>query len=348
MTGVTAPTSRIWRFVDRAVTSALNLAVASGKDRPKPKFVPRSARLRIAAVEPEAEGVVSLKLVSDGGEALKPWQPGAHVDVVLPSGRKRQYSLCGDPSDRQHYRIAVRLIPAGKGGSLELHALREGASLEVSEPRNAFPFIAAPSYFFLAGGIGITPILPMLREAAAHGCDWSLLYAGRSRASMPFLAELEAYPGRVHIWTEQEAGPPDPARWLAHAPSDAIAYVCGPTPLLAAVQRLLPDARIKAVHSERFSPPPIVDGAPFELVLQRSGVTLPVAADETALDAVLRHLPYAAHSCRQGFCGTCKVRTLAGTVEHRDQLLTPAQRAESMLLCVSRATGPGGRIVVDV
>lgn len=360
MVSATVPASRIWRLVDRAVTLALEVSLASGKNRPRPKLVPRATKLRIGTITQEAEGVVSLTLHSTNDTALAPWQPGAHLDITLPSGRKRQYSLCGDPSDRRHYRIAVRLIAAGKGGSRELHALREGEVLEVSEPRNAFPFIDAPSYFFLAGGIGITPVLPMVREAAARGSDWSIVYAGRSRASMPFLAELDAlasaHPGRVHVWTEDEAGAPNPAHWLAHAPRNAIAYVCGPAPLLAAVQSSLLDARVnvnanvnvKALHFERFAAAPIVAGTAFELVLARSGLTLPVAADESALDALLRRLPHAAHSCRQGFCGTCKVRTLTGAVEHRDELLTPAQRRDTMLLCVSRAAAAGGRIVIDM
>jgi ferredoxin-NADP reductase len=325
----------------------MKLSLAAGEGRESPRFVPRSSPLRIAAIVREADAVLSFALESATGAGLPDWQPGAHVDVTLPSGRKRQYSLCGQLYDTHRYRIAVRCLHDGRGGSSELHALREGAVIEVSEPRNAFPFIVSDKYFFVAGGIGITAILPMVEAAAQRGADWTLVYAGRSRATMPFLAELQALTGsqptRLHVFADDELGPPTPERWLELSPRAAATYVCGPMPLIAALQKLVP-----ALHYERFSPAPVVAGSAFELVLARTGVTLSVAADETALDAVLRHAPHSAYSCQQGFCGTCKVACLEGAVEHRDNLLTPTQRSQSMLLCVSRAEQPGGRIVIDV
>ncbi len=157
----------------------------------------RATTLRVVRRDTPADGVVRLRL--EGTGELPAWEPGAHLDLVLPSGTVRQYSLCGDPADRSAYTVATRLIEAaegGRGGSLELHReLREGTEVTVRGPRNRFPLTAAPAYVFVAGGIGITPLLPMVRAAQAAGADWKLLYGGRTRASMPFADELEKLGG---------------------------------------------------------------------------------------------------------------------------------------------------------
>ncbi|WP_435824987.1 PDR/VanB family oxidoreductase [Nocardia niwae] len=295
----------------------------------------------IAAIEREAADVVSLTLRAAGGGPLPAWRPGAHVDVFLPSGRQRQYSLCGDPSDRFRYRIAVRLIEDGDGGSREIHrSLRAGDRLRIRGPRNAFPFVDAPSYLFLAGGIGITPILPMVEAAGARG---RLVYVGRSRATMPFLAHLPD----ADIRPDDEFGPPDVAALLSRAEPGAAVYVCGPPPMLEAAQRCLFELNpTGSLHTERFSALPVADGAEFDLTLARTGATVRVAADETALTAIHRAVPDAPYSCRQGFCGTCKVAVVSGAVDHRDRVLTAAERENQMLVCVSRAAGE--RLVVDL
>ncbi|MEU6896241.1 PDR/VanB family oxidoreductase [Streptomyces sp. NPDC046557] len=300
----------------------------------------RLLRAPVVGRSEPAEGVVLLTVES---AELPAWTPGAHVDVVLPSGLVRQYSLCGDPADTGRYTIAIRLVEDGRGGSREAHdRLVEGAELRLRAPRNRFPLAPAPTYAFVAGGIGITPILPMLRAATAAGADWTLLYGGRTRASMPFLTELAAYGDRVTIVPEDEAGLPDLSA-LAAAPTAAV-YCCGPEPLMAAVLAAAPDP--SAVRLERFtaSAPP-GGGKPFTIELRGSGRTIEVAADESALTAVRRALPDTPYSCRQGFCGTCRHRVLEGEVEHRDDLLTDAERADSMLLCVSRAASD--RLVLD-
>ncbi|MGW5139060.1 PDR/VanB family oxidoreductase [Nocardia beijingensis] len=295
----------------------------------------------ITGIERAAADVVSLTLRAAGGGPLPAWRPGAHVDVFLPSGRQRQYSLCGDPSDRFRYRIAVRLIPEGGGGSREIHqSLRVGDRLRIRGPRNAFTFVDAPSYLFVAGGIGITPILPMVAAAGARG---RLVYTGRSRETMPFLAELPD----ADIRPDDEFGPPDVAALLARAEPGAAVYVCGPPPMLEAAQRCLFDLDPTAsLHTERFSALPVVDGAEFDLTLSRSGTTVRVAADETALTAIQRALPNTPYSCRQGFCGTCRVAVVSGAVDHRDRALTAAEREDQMLVCVSRAAGD--HLVVDL
>ncbi|SUD49294.1 Phthalate dioxygenase reductase [Nocardia otitidiscaviarum] len=290
----------------------------------------------------EAVDVESFTLVAATGDPLPAWRPGSHLDVFLPSGRQRQYSLCGDPSDRDRYRIAVRRIAGGDGGSREMHTLRPGDALRIRGPRNAFTFVeTAPSYLFLAAGIGITPILPMVRAAGRRG---HLVYTGRTRATMPFLDEL---PLHADIRPDDEYGPPDVPAILATAAPGAAVYVCGPPPVLAAAQRsffsLDPTG---SLHTERFSALPVTDGRAFPLRLARTGTQVTVGSRETVLDAVRRVKSDAVYSCRQGFCGTCRTRVLAGEVEHRDRLLTPGERAEHMLTCVSRSTG--GPLVLDL
>ncbi|MFI6403083.1 PDR/VanB family oxidoreductase [Streptomyces sp. NPDC050548] len=295
----------------------------------------RALRLRVAAKETVAEGVVQLRLE---GRDLPGWEPGAHIDLVLPSGLVRQYSLCGDPADTSSYTVATRLVEDGRGGSREVHEqVRVGTELEVRGPRNRFPLVAAPTYVFVAGGIGITPILSMLR-ALPEGADWRLLYAGRTRESMPFLAEIEEFGAeRVTV----VAGLPDLDRELANVPEGAVVYCCGPEGLMAAVEVRFPDVRL-----ERFAPRTSSMGEAFELELRRSGRTLTVPADSTVLAAVRAELPNTLYSCEQGFCGTCQQRVLEGEVEHRDELLTDAERADSMLICVSRARSV--RLVLDL
>lgn len=291
----------------------------------------RALRLLVASYEEVAEGVVQLRLE---GRDLPRWEPGAHLDLVLPSGLVRQYSLCGDPADTSAYTVATRLVADGRGGSREVHErLAEGMELEVRGPRNRFPLVEAASYVFVAGGIGITPILPMLR-ALPDGVEWRLLYCGRSRESMPFLKELEEL-DRVTVVT----GAPDLD--ALDVPEGAAVYCCGPEGLMAAVEERFPQ-----VHLERFTPRASAPGAAFEVELRRSGRTLTVPADSSVLAAVRAELPNTLYSCEQGFCGTCRQRVLEGEVDHRDELLTDAESGGSMLICVSRARSE--RLVLDM
>ncbi|MFE0728998.1 PDR/VanB family oxidoreductase [Streptomyces antibioticus] len=294
----------------------------------------RALRLRVAARETPADGVVRLRLE---GRDLPRWEPGAHIDVVLPSGLVRQYSLCGDPADSGSYTIAARLVADGRGGSREVHEeLREGTEVEVRGPRNRFPLVAAPSYLFVAGGIGITPVLPMLR-ALPEGADWRLVYAGRTRASMPFLAEVEAFGGERVTVVE---GRPDAGALPAELPEGTAVYCCGPEGLMAAVAERFPAVRI-----ERFGARAAAGGA-FEVELRRTGRVVTVPADSSVLSAVRAELPGTLYSCEQGFCGTCQQRVIEGEVDHRDELLTDDERADSMLICVSRAHTE--RLVLDM
>ncbi|MFG1999305.1 PDR/VanB family oxidoreductase [Spirillospora sp. NPDC048911] len=298
---------------------------------PNIRPVDRSLTLVVREVRREAVDVISLRLAASDGGVLPTWQPGCHLDLLLPSGRRRQYSLCGDPADRRSYRVAVRRLPDGGGGSAEVHEeLAEGSTIKVQGPRNAFPFLASESYLFLAGGIGITPILPMVKAAERIGADWRLIYTGRSRATLPFLDELAELPSsRVEIRTDDEHGPPDCADLLRDAGTSV--YCCGPAGMIDGVRAAFSAGTL---HYERFTPPPIVDGRPFQIELARTGAVIDVPADRSALEAIKEVLPSVAYSCRQGFCGTCRVGVLDGTAD------------DSMLICVSRAQG--GRLTLDL
>ncbi|MFD0691215.1 PDR/VanB family oxidoreductase [Actinomadura fibrosa] len=307
---------------------------------PDVRPVDRTLRLTVVGVRPEAEDVVSVRFGAVDGRLLPRWQPGCHLDVTLPSGRRRQYSLCGDPADRRTYRIAVRRLPGGDGGSVEVHTLRPGAVVTSQGPRNAFPFLASERYLFVAGGIGITPILPMVKAADRAGADWRLLYTGRTRASLPFLDELPA--GLVTVRTDDEHGLPSGTDLVGDVGDGTAVYCCGPAPMIESVRASVPEGA--ALHFERFAPPPVIGGEPFEIELRRSGRTVAVPADRSALDAIRDVLPGVAYSCRQGFCGTCRTAVLAGEAD----LCSPADRdAGSMLICVSRASA-GGRITLDL
>ncbi|MFD6590340.1 PDR/VanB family oxidoreductase [Streptomyces anulatus] len=306
-------------------------------------------RLLITGRSEIADGVVQLRLE---GAGLPRWEPGAHLDLVLPSGLVRQYSLCGDPEDPGAYTVATRLVEDGRGGSREVHEqLQEGLEVEVRGPRNRFPLTGAGAYVFVVGGIGITPVLPMLRSLAASGADWRLLYGGRSRGSMPFLEEIEklgADGDRVTVVAQDETGHPDVAAALTGLAPDTAVYCCGPEPLMDAVAAALPEGH--PLHLERFSAATGDAAGPgsgaFEVELRRSGRTVPVAAGQSVLTAVRAAAPHVAYSCEQGFCGTCQQRVLEGEIDHRDDLLTDDERGDSMLICVSRCRG--GRLVLDL
>ncbi|MGV9286057.1 PDR/VanB family oxidoreductase [Streptomyces sp. NPDC003719] len=305
----------------------------------------RGLKLLVTAHERLADGVVGIRLE---GHDLPRWEPGAHVDLVLPSGLVRQYSLCGDPEDTSSYTVATRLVEDGRGGSREVHEqVQEGVELEVRGPRNRFPLVEAPAYVFVAGGIGITPVLPMLR-ALPEDAEWRLLYGGRTRASMPFLEDVEklgAGRARVTVVAEDEDGLPDLDAFLADLPEGAAVYCCGPEALMAAVEERLPEGT--APHLERFAPRTAAGGdGEFEVELHRSGRTLTVGAGSSVLAAVRDELPNTPYSCEQGWCGTCQQRVLEGEIDHRDELLTDSERGDSMLICVSRARS--ARLVLDL
>lgn len=293
-----------------------------------------------------APDVVALTLADSDGGLLPSWTPGGHIDVQLPSGRRRQYSLSGPPGRRTDYRIAVRRIADGGGGSIEMHdSFDVGDTLLFEGPRNAFYLgTSERDVLFVIGGIGVTPILPMMRAAAQRGINWRAIYAGRSREYMPLLDEVLAVaPDRVSVWADDERGGLASVEdLLADAGPKTAVYVCGPTAMLEAVRVARDEHADAPLHYERFSPPPIVDGIPFELELARSRQVLSIPANRSALEVLLDRDPTTAYSCQQGFCGTCKVKVLAGQVDRRGRT---AESDDEMLVCVSRSDG--GRLVID-
>lgn len=303
-----------------------------------------------------AAGVAVLDLAHPENHDLPRWEPGAHIDLILNDGLTRQYSLCGDPGDRSAWRVGVLLDPNSRGGSQYVHEnLQQGATVRVRGPRNHFPLVDAPRYRFIAGGIGITPIMAMAADVARAGGDWTLLYGGRTRASMAFADELaERYPDRVTVWPQDERGMLDLDSLLRESEDDTLVYCCGPEGLLGAVEQHCAHWPPGALHIERFAAkaPTAQDAAEaldrFEVVCHRSGVTVEVTSDQSILEVVEEaDIPVIA-SCYEGVCGTCETRILEGTPDHRDSVLTDAEKdaGEVMLVCVSRSRTE--RLVLDL
>ncbi|WP_435854646.1 PDR/VanB family oxidoreductase [Streptomyces triculaminicus] len=318
----------------------------------EPGLEPRELTLRVTAKDAVADGVVVLHLAHPDGDRLPDWTPGAHIDLVLPCGVTRQYSLCGDRWDAHRYRIAVQREPDGRGGSAYVHdRLRVGDGVGVGGPRNNFPLVPAARYLFVAGGIGITPLLPMIHQARLVGADWHLVYGGPRRRSMAFLDELADHGDRVHVVPEDECGRPDLEAWLGEVRDGLRVYCCGPAGLLAAAEAACAHWPAATLRTERFTAreqrAPVRD-APFEVVLARTGARVTVAPGTTVLDAVRSAGADVLSSCREGTCGTCEAAVVDGVVDHRDALLTDDERAagDRMYPCVSRSCG--ARLVLDL
>lgn len=302
--------------------------------------------LLVSRCRAEARDVVSFELIDPYGGELPGWQPGAHVELRLPNGLRRMYSLCGDSSDRYRYRLGVGLAANSSGGSAWLHGhLREGDMLRVMPPRNLFPLdVEAERYCFIAGGIGITPLLAMLQWCQRAGKPWRLLYCVRNRLRAAFSEELLALP-QVQLHCDDEAGAPlDVAAFMASMQPGEQVWCCGPQGLMRAVEQHAGHLPAEYLHFESFTLPPSLEEVaehPFEVVLRRSGQRLQVPVGRSILDVLLEAGVKVNYACRSGVCGACMTGVLGGEVEHRDMLLSDAQHAagDRMLVCVSRARG---------
>ncbi|AOJ06508.1 cytochrome P450/oxidoreductase [Burkholderia mayonis] len=310
--------------------------------------------LRVDSVTPVAERILRVRLVAPDGAPLPRWGAGAHIDVECgDTGLSRQYSLCGDPAERGAYEIAVLREPASRGGSAWMHErLQSGMRVRIRGPRNHFPLDERASRAILiAGGIGITPIGAIAREARARGVDYALHYSGRSRRTMAFVDELAALHGdRLHLHVSDECTRHDFAA-LDVAPGTQV-YACGPARMLDALAACAPRWPAHALRVEHFAAgAPRFDPAAaqsFEVELKDSGVTLTVPANRTLL-ATLRAANVDVQSdCEEGLCGSCEVRVLAGEVDHRDSVLSTGERAANtrMMACCSRAKR--GRLVLEL
>jgi ferredoxin-NADP reductase len=303
-----------------------------------------------------AEGVVVLDLAHPENEDLPRWEPGAHIDLILDDGLTRQYSLCGDPRDSGVWRIGVLLDPNSRGGSRYVHEnLDEGATVRVRGPRNHFPLVDAQHYRFIAGGIGITPIFAMLEAAERAGNDWTLLYGGRTRASMAFAEDLaERYPERVTVWPQDERGLLDLESLFKEPEDNTLVYCCGPEALLSAVEQHSAHWPAGILHIERFAAkaPTAAEAAAaleqFEVVCHRSGRAFEITSDQSILEVLEEEGIPILGSCYEGVCGTCEARVLEGIPDHRDSVLTDAEKAagEVILICVSRSRTE--RLVLDL
>jgi ferredoxin-NADP reductase len=315
--------------------------------RPEPEL-----GLVVASRAAVADGIITLDLRDAAGATLPGWSPGAHIDLLLGRGLTRQFSLCGDPADRARWRIAVLREPGGRGGSAYVHdAVVEGSLVRARGPRNHFRLEPADRYLFIAGGIGITPILPMLAAADTDGRPWTLTYGGRTAASMAFRADLLArYPGRVRIRPQDQTGLLDLAGILDGLQPGTLVYCCGPPPLLDALADHCSGWPAGMLHVERFTPAAV--GAPpgpgFEIELAQAGLTLTVPPGQSILEVVEAAGVTVLSSCTEGTCGTCETAVLAGLPEHRDSVLSPAEQAaaDTMMICVSRSLTP--RLVLDI
>lgn len=305
----------------------------------------QTLQLEIVAVDRLTDDVVQLRLRAPDGSPLPAWSPGAHLDLVLEGVGPRQYSLCSDPTKPGEWRVAVLREPDGRGGSAYVHdRLVPGRSVTVQGPRNHFRLVEAPHYTFVAGGIGITPLLPMIRHAERAGVPWRLHYGGRTRATMAYVDELvERYGDRISLCPQETHGLLDLAGILADAPEGSRVYCCGPEPLLAALEGACAERELPTPHVERFAPKDLGEthDVDFEVELESTGEVVAVPAGCSVLEALRQHGLDVPSSCQEGTCGTCETGVLAGTVDHRDSLLTEQEQEamDTMFICVSRSAG---------
>lgn len=293
---------------------------------------------------PVADGIVHLVLRHTHDDAFPVWEPGAHVDLLLEDGLVRQYSLCGDPDDRETLEIAVLREAEGRGGSAYVHEkLHEGSVTRVRGPRNHFQFQHAPSYLFIAGGIGITPLVPMMARATLAGKPWHLAYGGRRRRSMAFAEELvRRYRNRIRICPQDEAGLLDLDEILEARGEGTAVYCCGPEPLLRAVEERTTQWPPGVLHLERFAPKepdaPRLSTA-FEVEVASTGQVVEVPEGKSIVEALEQAGVDVTVSCLEGTCGTCETGVLEGVPDHRDSILSDNEKAQNdtMFICVSRS-----------
>ncbi|MEP9317750.1 PDR/VanB family oxidoreductase [Pseudomonas sp. LABIM340] len=313
-------------------------------------------RTRVVSISKAGESILDLQLVAESGQQLPASEPGAHIDIRLPNGLIRQYSIhLYDPSIGS-YSLGIGLSEISRGGSSFIHRqLQAGDSLEISAPRNNFPLNPdAKKYLFIAGGIGITPILSMIRWCDSIGKPWQLLYCVRSRSRAAYIEHLPRGGDLFLHADDEKLGHPDLESFISQAGQSDHIYCCGPSPLMDAVrgvsQRYLPSSQ---VHFELFSVPTSSDTEKgpdnsFVVELAQSQMELTVPADKSILDVLEEAGIMAPFSCREGLCRTCECRVLEGEVDHRDYVLSDEERDSNsvILQCVSRAKS--AKLVLDI
>lgn len=319
-------------------------------------YAERDMILKVIDLDRIADGVVSISLARVDGNPMPPWEPGAHLEIDVPEIGVRHYSLCGVPKDRSHWKIAVRLADVSKANaSLYFHTgVQIGDEFHVFAPRNNFRFaLPAPGeqMHLIAGGIGITPILPMAAAAHEAGVEWTMTYFGRSLDTMPFLGELSRYGDRVRVFTDDGEMRVTVDELLGAAKAGDLVYSCGPAPLIADADMVSGQRELRH-RSELFSFSGSTaqrdDDKAFELECRTSGITIEVEATETIVEALEKNGLTPRTSCRIGMCGSCETRVIVGEPDHRDSLLSDYERenGNSMMVCVGRAQGD--RLVLDI
>lgn len=310
--------------------------------------------LRINRVYDAADGIRSFELMQPDGSELPQFTAGSHVKVQAPTGALRKYSLCNDPAERHRYVITVKRDDRGQGGSISMHDdVREGDILPTSLPDNAFPLVkSAKSYLFIAGGIGITPILSMIRSFGELApAPWKLYYLSRSPETTAFMEELSSPELRKNVFIHHDHG--DLAKALdlwpvLEKPNAAHIYCCGPRPLMESVRDMSGHWSPGNVHFESFSEGGGTkpDDRPFKVRLAKSGREFEVPVGKSILATLREHGCNSASSCESGTCGTCRTGLLSGEADHRDMVLMPEEMSSQIMICVSRAKSP--ELVLDL
>jgi phthalate 4,5-dioxygenase reductase subunit len=306
---------------------------------------PQLMPLRVTRNDKIADGIHLFEFRDAGGKELAGFTAGAHVAIRTPNGLLRKYSLCNDPAERDHYLVAIKREANGRGGSTNLiDGVKAGDDLMVSAPINDFGLpTRAHDFLFIAGGIGITPIMAMIREVLAQGKRFRLYYCSRSPETTAFREELGApeFAGKVVIHYDQ--GDPtaslDLKPILAERKNREHLYCCGPRPLMEAVREMTDHWSSTAVHFEAFSEAEThkADDKPFKVKLARSGAVLDVPTSKTILEVLRDHGLEVPSSCETGTCGTCRTKMLAGVADHRDLVLAEHEKKDTIMICVSRA-----------
>lgn len=303
--------------------------------------------LRVHAITFEAEGIFSFDLRAPDGRELPLFTAGAHLDVRINPDMERSYSLTNSQNERHRYVIAVNRDPSSRGGSKFMcETLRPGHLVSIRAPSNSFKLVeTAPHSIFIGGGIGVTPLLGMIRRMESIGSAWQLHYSARTRQKAAFLDELESFagkaPGRVNIVFDHEPGQKllDLKAIVAAAPANAHLYCCGPTGMLEAFEAAVAGLSPDNVHTEHFAPTQAAARGGFTIVLARAKKTLFVPPDKSILETLLENGHKVGHSCAEGVCGTCETRVLDGIPDHRDNVLSAREKAKnkSMMICCSGA-----------
>ena len=309
--------------------------------------------VEVAAKDMLSPDIVSLTLRPASGEPLPSWAPGAHIDLLLPGDVTRQYSLCGSVDDLTNYRLGVLRDPASRGGSTYIHdSLAVGDRLTIRGPRNHFELVESKRYVFAAGGIGVTPMIPMAMEALRKSIDFTFLYCTRSRQAMAYLTGLQEHLGdHLVVNADDQSGIFDLAGYFRDVQPETMVYACGPKPFLDATTRATTVWPSGSVRFEHFEPLEFDDSAnvTFEVELANSGRVLTVPEDRSILSVLRDTGIRVLSSCTEGTCGTCEIAVLGGDqIDHRDAVLSDEEHAsgEMMMVCVSRCKG--GRLLLDL